>query len=139
LEENPSEVKSQRIDMLMASKTTRIEMYNTEVSSLEESFKKVNKHELLFLKNPNYDQLLCKHDHLQGITMVDGDVKPQHPIHLVLGNGEYVCIKTSSKPLIGREDGEPIAEKTKFGCVIMSPGMEFEHNTMFVTDFAIRI
>jgi hypothetical protein len=23
--------------------------------------------------------------------------------------------------------------------VIMSPGMEFEHNTMFVTDFAIRI
>ncbi len=58
---NPSEVKSQRIDMLMASKTTRVEIYDAEVSSLDESFKinvklsKVDKPELLFVKNPNYD------------------------------------------------------------------------------------
>ena len=136
---NPSEVKSQRIHMLMASKTTRVEIYDAEVSSLDENFKtnvkvsKVNKPELLFVKNPNYDQLLRKHDHLRGVTMDDGDTKPQLPIHLILGNGEYARIKTSTKPLIGKEDGEPIAEKTKFGWVIMSPGLEFERNMMLLT------
>ena len=96
---NPSEVKSQRIDMLMASKTTRVEIHDAEVSSLDENFKinvkvsKVNKPELLFVKNPNYDQLLRKHDHLRGVTMDDSDTKPQLPIHLVLGNGEYARIK----------------------------------------------
>lgn len=76
----PSEVKSQRIDMLMASKTTRIEIYDVEVSSLDGSFKinvklsKVNKPELLFVRNPNYEQLLRKHDHLRGVTMDDVDL-----------------------------------------------------------------
>ena len=56
---NLSEVKSQRIHMLMASKTTRVQIYDAKVSSLDESFKinvkvsKVNKPELLFVKNPN--------------------------------------------------------------------------------------
>ena len=99
---NPSEVKSQRIDMLMASKTTRVEIYDAEVSSLDENFKinvkdsKVNKPELLFVKNPSYDQLLRKHDHLRGVTMDDGDTKPQLLIHFVLGNGEYARIKTGT-------------------------------------------
>ena len=57
--------------------------------------------------------------------MDDGDTKPQLRIHLVPGYGEYARIKTSSKPLIGKEDGGPVAEKTKFGWVIMSPGLEF--------------
>ena len=111
---NPSEVKSQRIDMLVASKTTRVKVYDAKVSSLDENFKinvklsKVEKPELLLVKNPNYDQLLRKHDHLRGVTMDDGDMKPQLPVRLVLGNAEYARIKTSSKPLIGREDGEPI-------------------------------
>ena len=125
--------------MLMASKTTQAEIYDAEVSSLDENLKinvkvsKVNKPERLFVKNPNYDQLLHKHDHLRDVTMDDGDTKPQLPIHLVLGNGEYAHIKTSTKPLIGKDDGKPIAEKTKFGWVIMSPGLEFEQNIMLLT------
>ena len=77
--------------------------------------------------------MLRKHDHLWGVTIDDDDTKPQLPIHLVLGNGEYARIKTSSKPLIGEEDGGPVAEKTKFGWVIMSPGLEFERNMMLLT------
>ena len=139
LGKKPSEVKSQRIDMLMASKTTRVEIYDADVSSLDESFRinvkdsKVDKPELLFVKIPKYDQLLRKHDHLRGVTMDDGDTKQQLPIHLILGNGEYARIKTSSKPLIGKEDGGPVAEKTKFDWVIMSPGLEFEQNMMLMT------
>lgn len=64
--------------------------------------------------------------------MDDGDTKSQLPIHLVLGNGEYARIKNGSKPLIGK-DGEPIAKKTKFDWVIMSPGLDFERNMMLLT------
>ena len=112
------------------------------MSSLDENFKinvklsKVEKPELLLVKNANYDQLLRKHDHLRGVTMNDGDMKPQLPVCLVLGNAEYARIKTSSKPLIGREDGEPIAEKTRFGWVIMSLGLESERNMMLLTQIA---
>ena len=135
----PSEVKTQRIDMLMATKTTRIEMYDTEVCSLDESYKinvklaKVDKPELLHIKNPGYDKLIREHDHLRGVTMDDHDIKQQLPIHLILGNGEYARIKTSTKPLVGRGDGEPVAEKTKFGWVIMSLGIDFDRGTMLLT------
>ena len=108
----------------MATKTMRVEMYKTEVSSLDESYKinvklsKVQKLKLLSISNPRYDKLICKQDHLQTITMDDDDAKQQLPIHLVLGNGEYVHIMTITKPLAGRGDGKPVAEKTKFGWVV---------------------
>ena len=123
----------------MTSKTIRIEIYDVEVSSLDESFKinvklsKVYKPELFVVRNPNCEKLLHKHDHLRGVTMDDGDTKLQLSIHLVLENGEYARIKTSSKPFIGKEEGKPIAERTKFGWVIMSPGVELERSTMLLT------
>ena len=67
---------------------------------------------LLHVKNPYYEAMLRKHGHLRGVTMDDHDKKPLLPVHLVLGNGAYAQIRTSSKPLIGGEDGQPIAEKT---------------------------
>ena len=109
------------------------------MSSLDGSFKinvklsKVDKSELLLVQNPNYKKLLHKHDQLQGVTMDNGDTKPQLPIHLVLGNGKCARIKTSNEPLIGKEDGQPVAERTIFGWVIMSPGMEFERSMMLFT------
>ena len=36
------------------------------------------------------------------------------------------------QPLVGNE-GEPIAEQTKFGWVVMSPGVEFDQSTMLLT------
>ena len=139
INKQPCEVKTQQIDMLMATKITRIEMYDTEVCSLDESHKihvklaKVDKPELLSIKYPGYDKLICEHDHLRGVTMDDRDTKQQLPVHLVSGNGEYARIKTSTKPLVGRGDGEPVAEKTKFGWVIMSPGIDFDRGTMLMT------
>ena len=67
--------------MLIASKTTRIEMYDTEVSSLDEGYKmnvklaEVDKPELLSIKNPRYEKLICEYDHLLGITMDNQDTK----------------------------------------------------------------
>ena len=36
----------------------------------------------------------------------------------------------NSKPLLG---GQPVAEQTKFGWTIMSPGAEFDKRTVFLT------
>ncbi|XP_028408717.1 uncharacterized protein LOC114531281 [Dendronephthya gigantea] len=141
IDEKPSETKLQRIDMLMGSKTTRLEYYDTEISALDGSYKmnvklaKVEKPELLNVTNPGYQELKRKYDHLRDVIVDDLDTKGNLPIHLVLGNGEYARIKTSTKPLIGG-DYEPVAEKTKFGWFIMSPGVEFDRNTMLLTQTA---
>ena len=51
---------------------------------------------------------------------------------MVLGAGKYARIKTENRPLIGK-DGEPVAELTKLGWFIMSPGQEFDRNSMILT------
>jgi hypothetical protein len=141
IDEKPSETKLQCIDMLMGSKTTRIEYYDTEISALDGNFKmnvkiaKVEKPELLNISNPGYAELRRKYSHLQDAVINDYDTKRELPIHLVLGNGEYARIKTSTKPLIGGEC-EPVAEKTKFGWFIMSPGIDFDRSTMLLTQTA---
>ena len=64
--------------------------------------------------------------------MTDRDEKSNLPVHIILGTSEYACIKTPNKPPIGRP-GEPIAELTKFGWTILSPGKEVDLNNMFLT------
>ena len=95
--------------MLMDTKTARMEFYDTEISSLDGSFKinvtstKVDKSELLLINNPGYDKLIQTNQHLQHVEINDSDSKAELPIHVILGNGEYARIKTSTKPLIGDE------------------------------------
>ena len=138
LKKRPSETKTKRVDMLISSKVTKLEVYDTVVESLDGNYQmsvkltKVNKAELLSIDNPKYGQLINKYRHLQGVKITDQDTKDQLPIHVVLGSGEYARVKTETKPQIG-QDGEPVAEKTKLGWFIMSPGSEFDHNTMLLT------
>ena len=137
LKKKPSETKTKRVDMLISSKVTKLEVYDTIVESLDGNYQmsvkltRVNKAELLSIDNPNYGQLINKYPHLQ-VKITDCDKKDQLPIHVVLGSGEYARVKTETKPQIG-QDGEPVAEKTKRGWFIMSPGSEFDHNTMLLT------
>ena len=58
--------------------------------------------------------------------MDDMDTKDFLPVHLILG------VKTETAPLIGAAD-EPIAQKTKFGWTIISPGKEVDLSPMFLT------
>ena len=97
-----------------------------------DNLNKVNKRELLTLDNPNYDTVIAKYPHLKGVRMRDRDTKPQLPVHVVLGAGEYARIKTESRPHVGK-DGEPIAELTKLGWFVMSPRQEFDRNAMMLT------
>ena len=134
----PSQSQIKNIDMLMASKTCQLEIYDMKFDSLDGSFSlpvratKVNKSELLLIDNPKYPKLINQHPHLTGVTMNDDDVKDTLPVHVILGSGEYAKIKTQTRPRIGEEKA-PIAELTKFGWFLMGPGYEFESNVMLMT------
>ena len=127
----------QQIDMLMTSRTTNIEFYDVKVSSSDGSnemstrLSKIDKGELLSVNNPQYGDLIKRYQHLNPVRMIDTDTKSQLPIHAE-GSGDYARIKTPTKPLIGR-DGEPVAERTKFGWTILSPGVEFDWKKMMLT------
>ena len=131
----PAEVQTKTIDMLMSSKVARLEVYDLELQSVNHQFSlsvkatKVNKTELLSIDNPNYRALIEKYSHLKGVHVNDDDTKAFLPVHVVLGSGEYARIKTETKPRIGQEN-DPIAELTKFGWFLMSPGKEFDKNIM---------
>ena len=83
----------------------------------------MDKGELLFLENPQYQEVIARNSHLSGMAMNDVDAKSRLPVHIILGAGDYAKVKTESAPKIG-EVGQPVAELTKFGCIIMSPGKE---------------
>lgn len=65
--------------------------------------------------------MIRNYNHLQGVKIDDSDTKDQLPIHVVLGNGEYARIKTSTKPLVGGD--------RELGWFIMSSGIDFYRTT----------
>ena len=87
---------------------------------------RVDKGELSFLDNPKYQEMIARYPRLSGVVKNDVGTKRRLPEHLILGAGEYSKLKTESAPKIG-EPRQPIAEWTKFGWIIMSPGKEPLH------------
>jgi hypothetical protein len=128
----PSEIKDQQIDMLLTSRKAMVEQYDVTITSYDGKHKmitrlnKVDKSELLFIENPEYEN-----QHLNAVHMDDHNTKSQLPIHVILGSGEYARIKAATKP--GEREGEPVAERTKLGWMILSPGAEFDKTKMFLT------
>lgn len=99
------------------------------INDLDANFKlqtevtKVDRSNLLCMENPTYNQVY-NYDQLKGVSiMADVDENPQLPVHLFLGASEYAKIKTATKPRVGQL-GETVAELTKFGWILMSPGTE---------------
>jgi hypothetical protein len=124
--------------MLLTSRKAKVEQYDVTITSYDGRHKmmtrlnKVDKSELLFIEKPEYEKLIKRYQHLNAVHMDDHNTKSQLPIHVILGSGEYACIKTATKPLIGGE-GELVAERTKLGWMILSPGAEFDKTKMFLT------
>ena len=84
------------------------------------------------INNPHYQKIVESYAHLKGVEMTYCDPQPYLPIHLILGASEYTGIKTSELHCVGLL-GEPVAEKTKLGWTIMSPGTEIDHTNMLRT------
>ena len=61
--------------------------------------------------------------HLKDLQINEHDPKSELPVHVVLGISDYTKIKTQGRPILVLS-GVPIAELTKFGWVVVSPGQE---------------
>ena len=131
LKRKPKVVKTKRIEMMLGSTTTRVEIYAVNIKSLDQKFEletevsKVDKPELMELSNPNYADLSDKYKYLNGVKFEDHETRAQIPIQLVLGVSDYAKIKTTAALKVGRL-GEPVAEKTLLGWTVMSPGEKRE-------------
>ena len=105
---------------------------NMTIKNLENEFQfttemnAVDKDVLLNVTNPDYGIMLTKYPHLTGIKMNEDQTKARLPIHIILGASDFTKIKTQERPRIGDSVAEltndPVAELTKLGWVIMSPG-----------------
>ena len=131
----PHSVTTRNIDMLLTTKQVRARKYKVTIAGMDSDYEmpveltEVDKNELLRIDNPHYDALIARYPYLKPVKLNDPAGKPTLPVHLVLGAGEYARIKTNAQPLLGSE-GEPVAEKTKLGWFIMSPGIEVKAPTL---------
>ena len=134
----PSRRESKTIEMLMHTASTKVEIYEVEVTSTSGDFtlktevSKIEREPLLKVRNPKYQNLLKSYQHLKGVTMEDQDRKAELPVHMILGANLYSRIKMEEAPRIGN-NGDPVAELTRFGWVLMSPGAEIE-NQIYLTN-----
>ena len=126
----------------MSATEREIEVHKVVIKSLSGDFHlqtevtKVNRSVLLKLENSGYKRLVQQYDHLKGVEMDDMDVKRELPVHLILGTSEYAQIKTETTPRIGKP-GETIAELTRLGWTIMSPGSDPNLTNMFLTQTSV--
>ena len=138
LKKRPKEVKTKRIEMMLTSSTTRVEIYSANLKSLDSKFdmnvelSKVDKPELMTVKNPEYTKLLQKFSYLRGTKLNDPDSRAQIPIHVVLGASDYAMIKTTTAQRVGLP-GQPIAERTLLGWTVMFPGSEEVDSSIMLT------
>ena len=135
---DPSRKETRQIEMLMHTANRKIEVYKLKITNVEESFQlctevsKIEKPSLLSISNPHYEQLIQKFNHLKGINMVDTSDQERYPINLILGTNEICKSKTTVRARVGTP-GQPIAEYTKFGWVIMSPGKDLDFSEVYLT------
>ena len=96
----------------------------------------MDKDVLLNVSNPGYKKMLKSYEHLNGVIIEDNDEKEELPIHVVIGASEFGKIKTNEPARVGKI-GEPVAELTKLGWILMSPGHEIQ-TKMYLTQSACQ-
>ena len=113
----------------MGTNTRKLKTYSVKFQdincefSFETELNHLEKEMLLELPSPKYRELQNAYVHLKDQQINDHDLKSELPVHVILGINDYTKIKTQERPRVGLP-GEPIAELTKFGWVIASPGEE---------------
>ena len=139
---HPQRTEIRRIEMMISDVTKRVQLYKVNVSSVTSDFTfktevtKVDRKELLAVENPRYQEMVNKYPHLKGVHIDDRDAKERLPIHLILGANNYAAIKIDKAPRVGRP-GEPIAERTRLGWTVMSPGTENNLNNMLLAQTTV--
>ena len=79
-----------------------VEIYDVNIVNLKGDFElsaevtKVEKNVILTIPNPEYQEMLKSHQHLNNITMDDQDEKAEHPIHVIIETNQYPKITTKT-------------------------------------------
>ena len=127
-----------KIEMMLGATSRVMEVYRIKLNSVKGNFEieaevtKIEKPCLMLIDNPRYKKLVEKHPHLKGVTMDDNDERPRLPVHLILGNSECPRISTTEPQRVGGE-WDPVANYTKLGWTITSPGKEIDTTSMLLT------
>lgn len=92
LHKKPKQVKTRRVDIMLSSTTTKVEIYTAKLTLIDGKFNKeielskVHKPQLMMVKNPKFKGLCGQYNHLEGINVgEDPENRDQIPVHVVLG------------------------------------------------------
>ena len=133
----------------MSTNTRKIKIYSVKIQDINYEFifetelNHLEKEVLLELSNPKYWDLQNTYVYLKDLQINDHDPRSELPVHVILGISDYKKIKTQER--LGVDlPGEPIAELTKFGWVIVSSEKKLElqicyfpkHPYMIMKNFA---
>ena len=135
--------ETKRVETLMHSVVKKTEIYQFEIGDINQEFKigieinKLEKEVLLELPNPNYPEIQKSYNHLKDIIINVTDTKKELPVHVILGAGDYTKIKTQERARVG-QPGEPIAELTKLGWAVISPGQETSVTKMLFSKTSVH-
>ena len=133
----PAYWETKSLETMTATVKQKLPVYNVTIQSLDGTYTvpiKVNKLDrpvLATLNNPGFNQLKTKYPHLNGIHFDNEDEKLQHPIHIILGAGDFANIKTGG--FIAGRPGEPIAERTLLGWTLMGSGNQSTNAAFIAT------
>ena len=120
--------------MLVGVATRVMQEYKVSMQSVTDEFSldvnvtKVDKRELLSLENPKNKEVLAKYPYLY---IDDDDDKRALPVHLMLGANDFARIRTGERLRVGCR-GDPVAEFTRFGWTLMSPGAETDLSPVYL-------
>ena len=126
---NPTRKEIKTIETLTNLTTKKLEIYSVKMQDGNEKFSlntelnKLERKVLLTLPNPKYSKILKKYPHSKEVHMNDTDEKEQLAVHIILEASDFAKIKMEKSPRV-QKIGEPFAEVTKMGWVMMSPGRE---------------
>ena len=81
--------------------------------------------------------MLSDYPHLKEVKMDEFQTKAVLPIHVILGASDFTKIKTQEAPRIGKL-GDPIAELTKLGWIIISLGKESSYSHLLLKTLALN-
>ena len=143
INKKPIRREIKRIETLMHSVVKKTEIYQFEIQDINQEFKigieinKLEKEVLQELPNPNYPDIQKSYNHLKDIIINDTDTKKELPVHVILGAGDYTKVKTQERAKVG-QPGEPVAELTKPGWVVISHGQETSVTKMLFSKTSVH-
>ena len=143
LNKQPVRRDIKKIEMMLYTTNSKLSIYNFTIKNLEDEFEfttemnAADSDVLLNVTSLNYVTMLTKYSHLTGIKMNENQTKATLSIHVILGASGFTKIKTQERPQIG-QISDPVAELTKLGWVIMSPGNESSYSNVLHRTAAIN-